>query len=350
MGEARRQSRREATSNIQGASSLTKRSQLLKAGAEKMRAESEGIARYVDAVVVNCGRRKSLTHSDYATPVSIPFGTQLGVQSEWLRRLQTLETRTAANAFYTGRGFGMAVRAAAATKAPLYIASAGLGLVSGDTQIPAYGLTVAGEHPEAVATRVCGPFDPASWFESMMGGPYSRRWLDVVGNGEGSILIGLTQPYARMLGPGLGVLRPQQQARLRLFGLSLAGALPKILHPAVAPYDERLNAILPGTRSDFANRALLHFAQTVLGQRATSDRVEEFEAVNAALDVVKTLRPPCRPRRSDPEITALIHKRLSLHHAKGQILRALRDEEGVACEQARFARLYRAARQNGAVS
>ena len=84
---------------------------------------------------------------------------------------------------------------------------------------------------------------------------------------SGRILVALTRPYARMVGQSLSTLEPQALARLRIFGASLASDLPACLHPALTPYDDRLNTVFPGTCADFPQRALLHFVRSVAIRR-----------------------------------------------------------------------------------
>ena len=175
------------------------------------------------------------------------------MQTAWIEKIRTAPTETVASDLYAGRGFGLAVEAAKIASGKLYILSAGLGLVAGDQQVPVYGLTVSGAHADSVSSRVTGKLDVASWFSAVLSSPYSEPWADVVSENSGRILVALTRPYARMVGQSLSKLEPQALARLRIFGASLASDLPASLHPALTPYDERLNAVFPGTCADFPN-------------------------------------------------------------------------------------------------
>ena len=131
---------------------------------------------------------------------------------------------------------------------------------------------------------------------------------------------------------------------------SSASALPAAVRPTLVPYDARLDAILPGTRADFSQRALLHFVRSVALKGNAQGRDADHAAVEVALrDVVAPDRLH-RPRRTDAEILQLILARLRSQSGIARILRALRDDEGVACEQARFSRLYRTALQRQTVA
>ena len=297
----------------------------------------------VAAVITICTHRKRAAPSSAGTAVSLPIGAQEAVQSAWVERLRALPANTEASKLYAGRGFGLATQSAELVKSKLYILSAGLGLVPSDRKVPAYGLTVSGGHAESIAARVTGGLDISAWFSALRSGPYSDQWADALGRGSGRVLVALTRPYAAMVGESLSALEPQVLARLRIFGASLGNALPERLHPALAPYDDRLDAVFPGTRADFAQRAMLHFARHIVHAHDAQDRDSDYAAVDAALDGIPAPARLRRPRRTDEEILHLISARLRSQPGIARILRALRDEEGIACEQSRFGRLYRIA-------
>jgi hypothetical protein len=322
--------------------------QLLTAGPAKLSTAERSPAGSVAAVVTNCTAKKTRKAGANATPVSLAIGAQVDVETEWLLRLSSLEPEVAAGALYAGRGFGIVQTAAGLAKAPLFIASAGLGLVAEAALAPAYGLTLAGKTADAVSARVRGGFRPDIWFEAMLSGRFSSRWAHAFGDGEGEVLIGLTQPYARMVGRSLAALPPSHRSRLRLFGLSLEAALPEVLHSAIAPYDRRLDVSMPGLLSHFSSRALLHFVQA--GLPSLNDRTAEFEAVKAALGEVSLPDRPRRPSRTDADIVAWLAERLRSERGIARLLGVLRHDEGIACEQARFTRLYRAALEQRAAA
>jgi len=276
-------------------------------------------------------------------------GTQRAVESAWLKKTRKLPRTISPKGFYAGRAFGLATEAAQISDAQLYVLSAGLGLLPAVRAIPAYGLTVSEGHRESIASKVLGEFDTAAWFSRLLSGPLSDDWQDVAARNSGRILVALSRPYAEMVGESLSAVSPKMFGRLRIFGASLESALPPLLHPAIAPYDERLNVIFPGTRSDFAQRAMLHFARCI-AVRPSDSRESDFAAVSAVLRNLRLPKSVRRPRLSDDEIVAIISKRLRRQSGAGRMLVALRHDEGVACEQSRFGRLYRIAAGKGTAS
>lgn len=295
----------------------------------------------VATVVTICTRRKKATAVREATAVSLPVGAQSKVGATWLKRLESLSASQPAKDIYAGRGFAIAREAAALLDGRLYVASAGLGLVPSGRKIPAYGLTVSLADPDSVASRISGNLDVADWFATMLQGRYSDKWSKVTSGGSGRILLALTNSYAAMIGKSLAALPASTRARLRIFGPSLADVLPASLLPNLSPHDDRIDTIMPGTKSDLPQRCLLHFVQ-VVGETPGSCAAD-FSKIRAALKRVKPPQRPVRPRCSDQQILKLIKARLKTETGVARTLRAIRHEDGVACEQGRFTRLYRLA-------
>ena len=291
------------------------------------------------AILAPCARRKYIRPGPDATAVKLPRAEQSLVETAWAEAISRLPTQRKAADLYGGRGFGLTREAAAATGSTLYVISAGLGLVPGQREIPSYGVTVSDRGDQAILRRVIGRFDPASWWASVCRGPYSERLDEVAGRHRGLLLIALTAPYAAMIGSGLAALPDEAVARLRLFGHGIAPALPERLASTVMPYDGRLDAAVPGTRTDFSQRALRHFCEHVPTD-GNIDAAQSAEAVRSSLTGHTAPTRPVRPRRSDDEMVALIKNHLQHTSGVGRILRLVRDGDGLACEQARFSRLY----------
>lgn len=304
--------------------------------------KAAGVIIPVDVVVTTCSHRKFIKPARAATASALSRGTQQVVAAQWLAKVEGLRQSGPANAFYAGRAFALARKTADEFAARFFILSAGLGIVPASRSIPAYGLTVTGRHEHSVARKILGTFNSAEWFSSLLVGTYSDGWGDVSGRKSGRILVALSRPYAEMVGASLAKESPKMLGRLRIFGAALESALPASLHGAIAPYDERLNAILPGTRTDFAQRAMLHFAKAV-AMKPSNGREDDFAAVRSALRNHKFPRQVRRPRMTDEEILAVIKMRLRTQSGAARMLVALRHEEGIACEQSRFGRLYRIA-------
>ena len=290
------------------------------------------------AIIVPCASRKHIAPSEIAGAVTLPRGAQGDIESAWRRRIDELPLACRADELYAGRGFKLARRAAASADAPLYVASAGLGLVAGYQRVPSYGLTVADGVPDSITDRVTGGFDLARWWGAVSRGPFSTAASDLP-EGPLPVVAALSRPYARMISAELGGVRAPD--RWRLIGTGLEVLLPSAMRDSVMPYDQRLEGIFPGTRADFPQRALVHFVEEVLRCNPTGDIEAHATAVKAALSRAVAPERTRRPRRGDPEIREAIRRRVGSETGIARLLRRLRDEDGIACEQARFGRLYR---------
>jgi hypothetical protein len=249
-----------------------------------------------------------------------------------------------ASDLYRGRGFRLALNLAAECESELYIVSAGLGLVGGGVSIPAYGLTLSGTGPENIATRVTGRFDPSAWWRAIGRGPFATP-LDAIFKParEGVVVASLSHPYARLVGSALAEIPQGDLVRLRIVGSGLRSVLPEALQPYIMPYDDRVAEYAPGARVDLAQRALVHFVRECLPELPDGDAAAHAIWVAIALGKMTAPATPVRRRSTDAAVLEVIRRHLGSGIGVARLLRVLRDQEGLACEQARFARLYRLA-------
>lgn len=308
------------------------------------RVEMPSIATQVFAVIVPCSNRKRIVPEARARAVSLPIATQSELETAWLERLAVLKRSVAAQALYSGRGALLGRQAARAASAPLYIASAGLGLVGAEVMVPAYGVTVANRGDDSVPARVSGRFDPSSWWSAVCKGPMSTTLDLLLSEAKGRVtLIALTEPYAAMLGPSLAALPDGVITCLRVFGWRLQKVLPSALHDSIIGYDARLEAVLPGTQVDFAQRAMAHFVDRVLPLGEGSSAQHRLR-VSGLLSGLAFPHRVVRSRRSDAEIQEWLGRPEQAGGGVAGLLRRLRDMD-IACEQSRFSRLYAEARK-----
>jgi len=149
-----------------------------------------------------------------------------------------------------------------------------------------------------------------------------------------------------MVAADLAQCAAQDLERVRLF-TSPAGqaALPEVVAASAMPYDERLESLptYAGTRADFPQRALRHFVEQLDGHHLSMPAARR--AVDEVLSTCARRLVARRVRTDDEGIRILIRT----HWAKcegqsSRLLRSLRVEAQVACEQGRFAQLWREVR------
>lgn len=292
----------------------------------------------IAAVVAPCASRKRTLPGTRLMASNLAVGAQNFVARQWLDRLKAAEPTWAAEDLYTGASFRLALTVARSSDAPMFVVSAGLGLVAGQTRVPGYDLTLDSRDDQSVGKRVRGGFNRDQWWESVASGPFATDWGEVFER-DGLVLMALSQGYAQLISSDLRALNPAQQQRLRLFGLGIQKAVPAVLLEQVMPYDDRLDAIRPGTKTNFAARAMEHFwrAAPLEGTGRDHAFVERSLAEHEPPMVVH------RPRLDDEQVIKRIGQHLRTTSGIQRILRRLRDEDRVACEQRRFTRLYHVA-------
>ncbi len=164
--------------------------------------------------------------------------------------------------------------------------------------------------------------------------------------GRPLVLACLSRSYAGLAADELSDSLAGGSECLRIFGLSLEVSLPLELKRFYMPYDARLETLgVPGTRVDFAQRALADFAAHVLPLAPAG--------LDAQRAVVRTrmneARSPARPRpqrrAEDHVIRAHIEQAIrTIGPKSSDVLAHLRHVSNVSCEQRRFVGLFRVVR------
>lgn len=291
-------------------------------------------------IITNCTARKRVGASA-SRPTLEPRGRSLEEAAlRWRAALEAQPTSLTARDLYVGRSVSEAKAVSTALAASLHFVSAGLGLVGAHRRVPRYDLSA-------------GSSGGLGNLLDRLGATSSDWWQALVGRGgiaalvkrhAGAIvLVALPADYLRMVAGDLKRLSAQDAARLRVFS-STAGAHTLADCPAVPvmPYDERLESIggFAGTRADFPQRALRHFTAHLGAHKL--DLSEATRAVAKAMSVSARPVTPTRRRLDDQSIRRLIQQGWDeCNGNSARLLRFLRDDNLVACEQGRFADLRR---------
>jgi len=298
--------------------------------------------------VTTCSNRKRLPSSPALRAETLPTGALSDVVAEWLGRVASASTKAAARDIYCGRGFQEANQIWTKTRGQPWIVSAGLGLINGDEQIPSYGLTLAPEASDCIARKV-DKFSAGDWWAAINAPRGTCTPLSTLvreGGGE-LVVIALSEPYARLIGDDLQSLSSSDLRRLRIVGPRQCRYLPERLRPLVMPYSDHLDgpgSDRPGTAIDFPQRAARHFIENIAVSMLGAEAEIHWREVAEAMEKLPGREVIKRIACSDDEIKEIVWRHWDRAEGRsGRMLRLLRDELGVACEQGRFARLFRSA-------
>ena len=272
----------------------------------------------------------------------LPTGELEIVVAEWKRRLAAADVTYPAKELYGGRNFALARDASRLTGSPLWVVSAGLGMVSVEDRVPAYSATVAGRKADSVLKKLPGSPTAGSWWRALAGAGSLARMI--AASAASPVLLALPGSYLKMVESDLLGLSDVALQQLRIFTRSPQGRFDPRLQRLVLPYDVRLDgpdSPIRGTLSDFAARALRDFCSHVLSEFPGGSLAEHRLAVERRVATWQV--PPARralPRQRDDQILALI--RLNWERTEGrtsELIRLFRDDLQVPCEARRMRRL-----------
>ncbi|WP_321968626.1 hypothetical protein [Paraburkholderia tropica] len=266
------------------------------------------------------------------------------VARKWFDATESAASKHRADELYAGRSFKEATHVSRVLAARLRVVSAGFGIVSTDDRLPNYDLTVANGHNSLAPVLTTFNADPSDWWTALTRQFGAGRTLrSTLGRTSDSlVLLALPGSYLQLITKELEALTPQQLARLRIFTSSRGRAvLPPSVRRTAMPYDERLEtSVLPGTQTDFPQRALRHFVEELSGHDLEMDVAAELVSQAMHRLVKRTL--PSRIRMNDDEIAELLRNNWDRFRGTSSgLLRYLRDEASIACEQRRFQGIWR---------
>jgi len=272
----------------------------------------------------------------------------------WLKRARDHVDQRPAGEIYAGPGWAtlLAARKAAEERAEcrLYIMSAGFGLLEASERIPPYSATFA-PGADQVSRRITGHGSVVERHQT---------WWRLINTARGRGYYPLTEALREaeqcVVAVGVNYLlaasrdfeeltraRDPEQLVLICVGAGNS-AVRDTLRPYLLPFDLRTESFLPGPRTTINARAARWLLSQVV-PRVGWCRHDLEEAVVSAL----ANRPRARAGRQhsdDDTIIRWIRERLSQdpQSSKTALLRHHR-QSGLACEQARFARLVERARR-----
>ena len=297
--------------------------------------------------IVGCTNRKRHQPTPDLCASTLPEAALSEVASIWAERVADAPVAACAGDLYCGRAFHEAGIVLRRGDVEGYVVSAGLGLVACGLRVPAYSLTLATPAEDAIRSRIRGRWGSGLWWECVntARGNSARLAALVEAKCDSPAVVVLSESYAEMVSDDLASLNDDHIGRLRIVGPRNADRLPERLRPLLMPFDDRLDGPtfpIPGTRADFAARAGRYFVEEILAKHPGASAEVHGEAVRMALGVLPPPPKFSRSQQTDAEITALIIAHWKQSGGKSsRMLRILRDDLGVACEQGRFSHLFR---------
>lgn len=294
-------------------------------------------------IITNCTNRKRLGGHLPLELCTSQNQSLTAMAATWIQQVKAKTCTRPAESLYTGRSVQDAKWVAQKLDAKLMFASTGLGLIGGEHLCPPYNLTVAAE-PNSIRPWLARMgLTPSDWWDAVNNQwqrPYPLSALAKRTDIK-RILVALSANYIDLIANDLKHIAPHDRSKLRIF-TSRPGIerLPKQFRSSAMPYDNRLESSrFAGTRADFPQRAMRHFIELT---DATDNSISaDSQAVITAMSALPLLDTIKRRRVSDEEVQTLLIEAWDTHNgSSSRLLRYLRDDALVACEQSRFRELW----------
>ena len=307
-------------------------------------------------IVLSCTARKRASEPEYPRLRSVSRSQIPDRVRQWAALVSAAPRQCVAADLYAGEywqtGMELASCAAASRQVGVSAISAGLGLVGIRDEVPMYGATLAARHPDSVLTSL-GPASPRQvrrlWWDELtradvLGRDGPRRLVDLGEDGaEPTVMVCVGRNYLDAVVTDLTALaeRLGDPERMLVFasGKPLAG-----LEECWVAVSGSLRLALGGSLSSTSLRA----AKVVLAELgALPPDADKARSIVAALTAAAGELPSfARERQHDDVILGWILDYLAEdpHTTETAALRRYRDD-GKACEQARFGRLFDDARE-----
>ncbi|MGW4623773.1 hypothetical protein [Streptomyces sp. NPDC004592] len=286
-------------------------------------------------IVVTCTDRKTSPPDPALRVGALPPADLPERAAEWARRLRTVPgPRIALGELYQGDQWRRAADlTAAASKAGftprLYVASAGLGLRPVSSLAPSYAATFTPRHADSVASSSEQATD---WWDHLQRTDAGHH-LPQIAAAAGRALVVLSETYAQAMHRDLVALAATGVDAVLIGGATAVDGVTRV------PADAALRQALGGTRTSLNVRMAASWLEHCTpGRLITPAGQERWNTW-----VTEVARPEHYARRpmTDEEVVVFIKemKNLNPDHSRTRLLRLLRDQ-GMACEQKRFASLY----------
>ena len=308
------------------------------------------------AIITSCTNRKHIPPNPLLCANTLPVGDQNSLLLAWKNRIKKTSSRVQAETLYCGRGFSEIRKIITNDKkSKCWVVSAGLGLVGLKDEVPSYNLTITPSTKDSIQNKLSDglQFDFRGWWGGInnhLNNAKNPLASLISENRHTFFVISLPKAYLNFVYSDLLNLEEDCFDRIRFLGTNSIFSVHQKSKDLVMPYDERFDgpdSTNPGTRSDFYQRILRHFVENILKENLSSSYKEHSAAVYDFICTKRAALKVQRVQKSNEEIKKIIVTRWNdANGNSAKMLRILRDNELVSCEQSRFADIFQQLKSN----
>lgn len=302
------------------------------------------------AVLATCTNRKKVIPQKSLLARNLPRGTQENLLQRWTQHVRAEIEVTRAIDLYCGRGFSEIKKVISSSNALVWVISFGMGLISIENKVPSYQITLTNSSEDSITDKIIPSmyFNPSEWWSAINQELHGKKHpiSDLISNTKDTLFVlSTSHSYLSLVMSDIFRLVSEDLEKVRIVGPPNPSLIPHQFRHLWMPYDARFDGPRcpnPGTRSDYPQRIARHFVEHVLSLSPHSCAEEHAQIVEAILKDMPVARIIERKSLPDHEIVKIIDKNWDLANgSSARMLRILRDQEHVACEQSRFAAIFR---------
>lgn len=293
--------------------------------------------------ISNCSNRKSIKAKKAIKCADQKMASLETFAKNWCKKIAEQDGDLKIDDLYTGRSAKIAKDLDAYPNITRWYISAGLGLKKSGSKVPNYDLTVTPNTENSFNKKIIGPASTSDWWLALNSSKGNKKPLRTLinRNKDKLIVLAISSSYLEMVSEEL--LEVVNAEHLRIIGPTET-AIPDELKHLWMPYTTNFDgpdSPNPGTVSDYAQRVGSHFCLEIASSRSITKPRLDAKKVGSFCANLKPIVNVSRTQATDQQIIKLIRKNWNAAEGRSaRMLRILRDNELVSCEQGRFKNLF----------
>jgi hypothetical protein len=264
--------------------------------------------------------------------------------ARWTKAIESATHSIPARNCYVGDAWSQVTTASAVLpeQTQLWVVSAGLGLISANQCIPCYSATFIHSDKDSIGLTIN---DNVAWWNLCVEWQRKRIGIGSITdlaavNPDAKFVVALSMPYLAVVKNDLIQAREALSSPENLLVISAGTRHLPDLRSSLMPIDARFENFVGGARATLNARILRHIIEKFKPEEINACEVESY--LKSIASRLQQPRSFDRTILNDQQIATFIRKnsRKNFKTSSSATLRLLRDE-GFACEQKRFARIYK---------
>lgn len=286
--------------------------------------------------VTNCSLKKAIPPKLLMNGIR---SKQKHVNEKWVSIINSAQPEITAENLYTGRGFKALL--SETHDQPLYIVSAGLGLISSNQKVPSYDCTISPGYNSSLGNYIDEKLDLNLWWKEINKSKYSVGNFKNIGQNCDVMLISLTKQYLNMVFDDLN----STNFKKIIFSAPSVNLFDADAKVTLSPYTEAFDGpdgLFRGTKYDFAQRCHADFINRIHSQGSVD---KALNSVSVDMEHWSLPKKNINKKIDDEELLQKINIYKDKFTSMNPMLIFFRRELRIACEKKRFSHFFKIAQE-----